>query len=189
MMGTLSDLKRGFLVSTIFSNRRQSTGAKFLLISLIIIGLDQLTKWLCVTYIEQGSFGIEVLPFFNLVHVYNYGAAFSILADWGGVQRYLLAGLALIITLALTIALLRTKAEHKWTCLAYALFIGGAIGNLIDRVILGYVIDFLLFYWRDDSGVIVWAYPAFNVADIAVCCGAALLVITALFGGKSKKSK
>lgn len=173
-------------MSTIFSNRRQRTGGIFLLISLVVVVLDQITKWLCVNYIAPGGLGIEVLPFFNLVHVYNYGAAFSILADWGGAQRYLLSGLALVIALVLTVALLRTKAEHKWTCLSYALFIGGAIGNLIDRVLLGYVIDFLLFYWRDRDGLIVWAYPAFNVADIAVCCGAALLVIVTLFGKSPK---
>lgn len=174
-------------MSTIFSNRRQRNGGKFLFIALVIIVLDQITKWLCVNYIEYGTAGIEVLPFFNLVHVYNYGAAFSIFADWGGVQRYLLSGLALVIALVLTIMLLRTKAEHKWTCFAYALFIGGALGNLIDRVLLGYVIDFLLFYWRDANGFIVWSYPAFNVADIAVCCGAGLLVVTALFS-KDEKS-
>lgn len=176
-------------MSTIFSNRRQRNGGKFLLVSLLIIVLDQVTKWLCLNYIEPGTMGIEVLPFFNLVHVYNYGAAFSILADWGGIQRYLLSGLALVITLVLTIMLLRTKAEHKWTCLAFALFIGGAIGNLIDRVLFGYVVDFLLFYWRDETGALVWSYPAFNVADIAVCCGAALLVITALFSKDSKDKK
>ena len=83
--------------------------------------------------------------------------------------------------------LLKTRRKAKWHCVSYALFIGGAIGNLIDRVVHGYVIDFLLFYLQDESGRITWAYPAFNVADIAVCCGAALLVLLAFVHKDHKK--
>ena len=124
--------------------------------------------------------GINVTPFFNLVHVYNYGAAFSFLADMGGWQRWFFAVVAIVIGLGFTVLLLRTPRTHRWTCIAFALFIGGAAGNLIDRVVLGYVVDFLLFYIRGED--FFWAYPAFNVADIAVCVGAALLVIISLFG-------
>lgn len=168
-------------MSSVFSNKRQRNGGFYLWISLVIIILDQVTKYLCVNYIEYGTRGIEITPFFNLVHVYNLGAAFSMFADWGGVQRYLLAGIAVVMTLIFIVVLLRTKASMKLHCLSYVLFIGGAVGNLIDRIAYGHVIDFLLFYWQDNNGHIVWSYPAFNVADIAVCCGAALLVYLALF--------
>ena len=161
-------------------------GLPFLWISLLVIILDQVTKYLCVNYIDYYSGGINILPFFNLVHVYNYGAAFSFLAEMGGWQRWLFALLAIVISCAFVFALSKTSRSHKWTCLSYALFIGGALGNLIDRLFLGYVVDFLLFYIKTDSGI--WAYPAFNVADIAVCCGAVLLVVVSFCGNKSKQS-
>lgn len=164
-------------------------GAKFLLLSVLIIVLDQITKYLCVCNIPYNTRGIEVLPFFNIIHVYNYGAAFSMFASWDGAQRILLSAIAIIMAAIFTVVLLRTKRELKWHCLSYALFIGGAIGNLIDRLIHGYVIDFLLFYLQDENGRITWAYPAFNVADIAVCCGAALLVILAIFHKDQDKTQ
>ena len=114
-------------------------GLPFLWISLLVIILDQVTKYLCVNFIEYGTAGINVLPFFNLVHVYNFGAAFSFLADKGGWQRWFFAGLAIVIAIGFVYILKKTPKNHKWTCLAYALFIGGAIGNLIDRLFLGYV--------------------------------------------------
>lgn len=163
-------------------------GAKFLLLSVLVVLLDQLTKYLCVFNIPYGTRGIEVLPFFNIIHVYNYGAAFSMFASWGGAQRVLLSAVAIILSLIFTFVLLRTPRSHKWQCISYTLFIGGAIGNLLDRLIHGYVIDFLLFYLADDTGRITWAYPAFNVADIAVCCGAALLVLTDIFSKEHKST-
>ena len=108
-------------------------GLPFLWISLLVIILDQVTKYLCVNLIEYGTAGINVLPFFNLVHVYNFGAAFSFLADKSGWQRWFFAGLAIVIAVGFVYILKKTPKTHKWTCLAYALFIGGAIGNLIDR--------------------------------------------------------
>ncbi len=167
--------------SSIFSNTRQRNGGRYLLLSILVIVLDQITKYWCVGNIDYNTRGIEVLPFFNLVHVYNYGAAFSMFADWGGVQRYVLSGIALFMALVFVIMLLRTKASLKGHCIAYALFIGGAIGNLIDRLMHGYVVDFLLFYLKDEQGNITWAYPSFNVADIAVCVGAFLMVVLAFF--------
>lgn len=109
-------------------------------------------------------------------------------ADLGGVQRYVLSGIALFMALVFVIMLLRTKASLKGHCIAYALFIGGAIGNLIDRLMHGYVVDFLLFYLKDEQGNITWAYPAFNVADIAVCVGAFLMVVLALFSKAKQQS-
>ena len=162
-------------------------GLPFLWISLLVIVLDQVTKYLCVTLIEYGTAGINVLPFFNLVHVYNFGAAFSFLADKGGWQRWFFAALAVVISLGFIYVLKKTPRSHKWTCLAYSLFIGGAIGYLIERLFLGYVVDFLLFYLKTDSGIL--AYPAFNVADIAVCVGAFLLVIVSFGSKKTTENK
>lgn len=157
------------------------TSLKFLWISLIVIVLDQITKYLCVYNIQQNTLGIEILPFFNLVHVYNHGAAFSIFAEMGGIQRYFLSGIAIVLVAIFIFMLARTRTTNKLLCLSYSLFIGGAIGNLIDRLLHGYVIDFLLFYIKDENGLIVWSYPAFNVADIAVFCGACFMVLFSLF--------
>lgn len=155
-------------------------------ICLLVIIIDQLTKWACVNYIEYGSEGIEIFPFFNIVHVYNYGAAFSFLASMGGWQRYFFALISIVLSLIFLVLLLKTKKEDTWLRLSYTLFIAGALGNLIDRVFLGYVVDFLLFYIKTDT--FFWSYPVFNVADISVCCGAFILVIVTLFS-KSEKNK
>lgn len=155
-------------------------------ICLLVIIIDQLTKWACVNYIEYGSEGIEIFPFFNIVHVYNYGAAFSFLASMGGWQRYFFALISIVLSLVFLVLLLKTKKEDTWLRLSYTLFIAGALGNLIDRVFLGYVVDFLLFYIKTDA--FFWSYPVFNVADISVCCGAFILVIVTLFS-KSEKNK
>ena len=164
----------------------KASGARYLLLSLLVVVLDQVTKYLCVYFIEHGTMGVAVTPFFHLVHVYNHGAAFSFLAGMGGWQRWLFAALAIGIGALFVWLLLRTPRTHKWSCMAYALFIGGAVGNLIDRLIHGYVIDFLLFFIKTDD--FFWAYPAFNVADIAVCVGAAILCVIALFAPKKDAS-
>ena len=168
--------------------RLRDRGLVYLTLSGLIILLDQLTKYLTVTYIERGTFGIEVLPFFNLVHVYNYGAAFSFLSSMGGWQRWFLSAIAFLITLLFIFLMWRTPRTRRLDCIAMALFVGGALGNLIDRLALGYVVDFLLFYIRTEDSL--WAYPAFNVADIAVCVGAGLMVLAAFLkkeDGKEKK--
>ncbi len=162
-------------------------GMVYLILSALVIIIDQLTKVLCVENIEYGTMGIEIFPFFNLVHVYNHGAAFSFLASMGGWQRWFFAIIAVIISLFFIIWLSKTPRSHKLSCIAIALFIGGAIGNLIDRLLLGYVVDFLLFYIKTEDSF--WAYPAFNVADIAVCVGAFLLIISSFGHSKGKDCK
>lgn len=152
-----------------------------------MVVLDQLTKYIVVSTIPVNSIGYRVASFFDIIHVHNEGAAFSFLASGGGWQRYFFMLIAVAISVALLIALLRTHREKKWTCLAISLVIGGAVGNLIDRVCMSYVVDFLLFYIKTDS--FSYYYPAFNVADIAVCCGAGLLIIIGFFGKENKDSK
>lgn len=162
-----------------------ANGKLFLIISLLWVILDQFTKYLVVNGIDYNTAGIAVTPFFNLVHVYNTGAAFSFLASMGGWQRWFFAAVAIIVTIVLIVMLLKTPRSKPWTCLAISLIIGGAMGNLIDRLALGYVVDFLLFYIKTDDWF--WAYPAFNVADIGVCVGAFMLVIFSFFGKDEKK--
>ncbi len=165
---------------------KKDNGLRFLLISLLIVVLDQYTKYLVVEHIPAYTSGVAVTSFFSLVHVYNEGAAFSFLAGMGGWQRYLFMSIALVISVCLVIALMRTSRSKPWTCLGIALVLGGAVGNLLDRIFLGHVVDFLMFYIRGQD--FFWSYPSFNVADIGVCCGAAILVIIGLFG-KDDKAK
>lgn len=117
---------------------------------------------------EYGQ-SLPFTPFFNLVHARNPGAAFSFLADAGGWQRYFFITLALLAAVGLT-WLLR-KPLPKREALAYSLILGGALGNVIDRIFRGFVVDFLDVYWRN------WHWPAFNLADIGVCSGAVLLIL------------
>lgn len=156
-----------------------ASGLCYVPLMAVLVGMDQLTKHLCMEHIDYGTLGIEVLPCFNLVHVYNHGAAFSMLSEMGGWQRWLFVAIALVICTVFAVMLARTPRTQRVLCLSYALFISGAAGNLIDRLQLGYVVDFLLFYCRHEDGV--WAYPAFNVADMAVSSGAALMVWEAFF--------
>ena len=141
-------------------------------IATIVILLDQITK---VTISRLFSYGQShpVTSFFNLVLAHNKGAAFSFLATESGWQRYLFTGIALAATVFI-IYLLKRHAGQRLFCWALALILGGAVGNVIDRLIYGYVIDFLDFH------VAGWHWPAFNVADMAICTGAALFVFDEL---------
>lgn len=141
-------------------------------IATIIVLLDQIAK---VTVSKLFVYGESrpVTSFFNLVLAYNKGAAFSFLAAESGWQRYLFTGIALAATVFI-IYLLRRHAGQRLFCWALALVLGGAIGNVIDRSIYGHVIDFLDFH------VAGWHWPAFNVADMAICTGAAMLVLDEL---------
>lgn len=169
------------------SIKAKDSGLRFLVISLLIVILDQYTKYLVVETIPAYTAGVAVTSFFSLVHVYNEGAAFSFLADMGGWQRYLFMIIASVISLILIVALRRTSRRKPYTCLGISLILGGAVGNLLDRVFLGHVVDFLMFYIKGDGWF--WSYPSFNVADIAVCVGAALLVIIGFFGKDDHKNK
>jgi signal peptidase II len=147
---------------------------KWLLVAFAIIVLDHLTKWWVSASLEFQQF-VPVLPFFSLVRVHNTGAAFSILADAGGWQRWFFIAVGIVATVII-VRLLKRHAHEKRMALALALVLGGALGNVIDRVVLGYVVDFLYFHYRS------FAWPAFNVADSAISVGAALLIWDSLFG-------
>lgn len=141
-------------------------------IALIIVLIDQITK---VTITRLFTFGesLPVTSFFNLVLTYNPGAAFSFLAGAGGWQRWFFTAVAVIAVITI-LYLLKRHAGQKMFCWALALILGGAIGNLIDRVLYGHVIDFLDFHLKG------WHWPAFNVADMAIVGGAALFVLDEL---------
>ncbi|EFX92702.1 signal peptidase II [Actinobacillus ureae ATCC 25976] len=158
----------------------KQTGIKWLWLSLATIIIDLWTKYIVVQRFELYE-SVNVLPIFNLTYVRNYGAAFSFLADHGGWQKYFFLGLAIVISLGLIVMLWRNQAVKKLENSAYALIIGGAIGNAIDRAYNGYVVDFFDFYWD------IYHYPVFNVADIAIVVSAGLLILEA-FLDKKKKS-
>lgn len=145
---------------------------RWLSISLLVIVLDQLSKFWIVGAFSFGD-GLALTSFFNLVHARNSGAAFSFLAGESGWQRFFFIGIASAASL-LIVYLLRKHATERWFCLALSLVLGGALGNLMDRVRLSYVIDFLDFHYGS------WHFPAFNVADSAITLGAALLILDSL---------
>ena len=138
-----------------------------------IVIVDQLTKWAVLSYFFERSPRKEISGFFNLVLVYNKGAAFSFLADAPGWQAPLLIGFALAAAGIVTALILRNPAKSLF-CASLALILGGAIGNLIDRLRFGQVVDFLDFH------ALGWHWPAFNVADSAITVGAVLLILEGL---------
>lgn len=151
--------------------------AKWLVLSALIVVADQVTKYAAVKYLAAGS--IEVTSFFNLVLAYNSGAAFSFLADAAGWQRGLFIGIALVAVAWIGYLLRRYPHQHLFA-LALSLVLAGAIGNVIDRILIGAVVDFLDFHAFGKH------WPAFNVADSAITCGAVLLVWDALRPGRSQ---
>ena len=153
---------------------------KWLGLSFITIILDQWSK-LSVTATMQLYESIEVVSNFNLTYVRNEGAAFSFLSDAGGWQRWLFAGLAFAISIMITIWILRLGKQELLLAVALSLVLGGAIGNLIDRVAYGYVIDFLDIYYKD------WHWPAFNIADSAICVGVGLMLIESFGVGRPEQ--
>jgi signal peptidase II len=150
-------------------------------LALIVIALDQLTKHLAVAYLEYLDVA-PVTPFFYLTLRFNEGAAFSFLADAGGWQRWFFATLAFVISIVLVIWIARIYREKGNTleALALALILGGAVGNLYDRVVLGHVVDFIVLHYQTSE------WPAFNIADSAICLGAVLLILDMFKGRKVK---
>jgi len=143
---------------------------KWVWISVVALLLDQASK-IAVDSSMKLYESINIMPFFNLTYVHNTGAAFSFLAHAGGWQRWLFAGLAFLISGAITVWISRLKQQEVLLAVALSLILGGAVGNLIDRVAYGYVIDFLDVYYQD------WHWPAFNVADAAICIGVFLMLL------------
>jgi len=151
----------------------ERSGWVWLPVSGLVIALDQLTKFLVSTRLALYE-RVEILPVLDFTHMHNPGAAFSFLAGASGWQRWFFSALAVIVGLALLVWLTRLKARtHAILACALALILGGAVGNLIDRLRLGYVVDFIYAHWNER------AFPAFNVADSAITVGAGLLLLDA----------
>lgn len=148
-------------------------------LALIILLADQFTKTLVVGYYQLGD-STRLTSFFNLVRAHNTGAAFSFLAGAGGWQRWFFTTIGIVAAVAIT-WLLRAHSGQKLFAFALTCILGGAIGNVIDRVMYGYVVDFLDFYYGS------WHFPAFNVADSAISIGAACLIWDELRRVKSGK--
>lgn len=142
-------------------------------LALILAIADQFTKVLILGYYKLGD-STYVTSFFNVVRAHNTGAAFSFLADASGWQRWLFTGIA-VAAVGFIVWLLRSHAGQRLFCFSLACILGGAVGNLVDRLMHGYVVDFLQVHWRNQ-----WYFPAFNVADAAITIGAIGLVLDEL---------
>lgn len=153
--------------------------SRWLWLALIVVALDQATKWAVYFAIEPFSV-IEIVPNINLTLTFNTGAAFSFLAAAGGWQRWLFAGFAAIVAVVLVVWIRRLPPDEKLLAAALALILGGALGNLIDRVLLGHVIDFVQVYLPFLPWKVFNPWPAFNVADSAIFVGVVLLFVHTL---------
>lgn len=154
----------------------KESGLRFLWITLIVIAVDQMTKY-AVTAAMQLYESIQYTSFFNLTYVRNYGAAFSFLGDAGGWQRWLFTAIAIGVSGYLLYWLRQAKKHELLQSVAFSFVLGGAIGNVYDRIMFGYVIDFL------DVDLGFYRWPAFNVADSAIFLGACLLIFDWLKNG------
>jgi signal peptidase II len=155
---------------------------RWLVIAAAVLLLDQVTKlWIMTDFVLGDSRYIS--SYFNLVRAHNEGAAFSFLSDAGGWQRWFFTILSTAISLVIVVWLVRLPRQKILEAIALSLILGGALGNLYDRVSLGYVVDFLDFHWAG------WHFAAFNVADMAISVGAGLIIIEALFFADSAVSE
>ena len=145
------------------------TGLRFVWIALLGLIIDQFTKHAVVDVFNLYE-SVQVTSFFNLTYVHNYGAAFSFLSDAGGWQRWFFTVVSAVVSVVLAVWIFRLRDNQRLLALSLALILGGAIGNLIDRVLLGYVVDFISVHYQQRF------FPAFNIADSAISVGAVLMI-------------
>ena len=153
-----------------YMQNKTSGKLNWLWLSILVLVLDQLVKWWVIQEFALYQ-QLSVLPFFSLTLAYNPGAAFSFLGDASGWQRWFLSGVAIVVSILLVGWLKQLRINENWQACSLSLILGGALGNLIDRMVSGQVTDFLLFYYKN------WYFPAFNLADTAITIGAAMLVL------------
>ncbi|MES9993201.1 MAG: signal peptidase II [Candidatus Thiodiazotropha sp.] len=153
---------------------------RWLWLSLLVILLDQSTKQLAESTLTLYE-SVRVMPYFDLTLLYNKGAAFSFLSDQGGWQRWFFIVLAIVVCTVLVGWLWRLKREEQWVAVSLSLIIGGAVGNLIDRILFGQVIDFLHFHYQQHY------FPAFNIADSAITLGVIIMLYDALILAKKRE--
>lgn len=156
----------------------KTSGLKWLWVTALVIVVDQITKLWIVAAVPYREL-IYVLPVLDITYTVNPGAAWSMFADWDGAQRWMLSGLAIVVSVALVIWLRKLRlATHALLIGGLTLILGGALGNVVDRLRLGHVIDFVHVHWNEAS------FPAFNVADMAITVGAACVILDAVFEGR-----
>jgi len=152
---------------------------KYYFLSLILVIADQLTKMMVLGSLKLYE-SIEITSFFSLTHVHNYGAAFSFLADEDGWQQYFLVSISMIASIAIILWMKKTSINQPYKLIALSLILSGAIGNLIDRAVFGFVIDFINLHYQD------FYWPVFNVADMAITLGLILLLLVDFKQDKAK---
>ncbi|MDX5371812.1 MAG: signal peptidase II [Pseudomonadaceae bacterium] len=152
----------------------------WLWLAVLVFVLDQGSKQIVLQVLEYGQRVMVIDGYFDWTHVYNRGAAFSFLAGESGWQRWFFAAIAVGVSAVLVVWMKRLKADETWLAVALALVLGGALGNLYDRVVLGHVVDFILVHWQNR-----YYFPAFNLADSGITVGAVMLALDMF---KSKKS-
>src|SRR5210317_338237 len=154
---------------------------KWLWASLLVVILDQSSKQIAEAQLTPHQ-AVNLLPYFDWYLTYNTGAAFSLLANAGGWQRWLFTAIAIIISIVIVQWLRKLPREERLTALSLSLILGGAISNLIDRILLGHVIDYIQ-VWLGS-----YPFPAFNIADAAISVGAALLILSSFFGSRETQA-
>ena len=152
-----------------------------LVLSVLVLVIDQVSKAHFEDSLEMYQQIVVIPDYFSWTLAYNTGAAFSFLADSSGWQRWLFALIAIVVSAVLVVWLKRLGRNDTWLAVALALVLGGALGNLYDRIALGHVIDFILVHWQNR-----WYFPAFNIADSAITVGAIMLALDMF---KSKKTE
>ena len=167
-------------MDAVMTEGRAGSKLKWLWLAVLVVAIDLGTKAMATAMLTYGN-PVPVLPGFNLTLLHNTGAAFSFLAEHPGWQRWFFAAIAIGASIGLTVWLSRVRADEKLLAIALPLIIGGALGNLYDRLIHGYVVDFLSFHAAG------WYYPAFNVADIGITLGAIGLIWESVMGERRRK--
>jgi signal peptidase II len=158
---------------------RNLSALQWLWLSLAIVVLDLGSKALASSMLSY-NLPISILPIFDLRLLHNTGAAFSFLASEAGWQRWLFVAIAVVVSVLIVHWLRQTEPEQKIQAFGYAAILGGALGNLFDRTVHGYVVDFLSFHYAG------WYFPAFNIADVGITLGAIALIVDALFLSKDR---
>ena len=155
---------------------------KWIWLAVAVIIIDQLTKYIASASLIMHQ-PVAVMPMFNWTLMHNPGAAFSFLADQDGWQRWFFAVIAVVVSIVIVLWIKRLQQHEKWQAIALALILGGAVGNVIDRIWLGYVVDFIQVYYQQ------WYWPAFNIADSAISIGVVMIIIESIREYRTEKNK
>lgn len=146
---------------------------KWIWLAIVVVVFDQLTKYIASTSLEMHQ-PLAVMPMFNWTLMHNPGAAFSFLANEDGWQRWFFATIAVVVSVVIFLWIKKLEQHQKWQAISLALILGGAVGNVIDRIWLGYVVDFIQIYYQQ------WYWPAFNIADSAISIGVVMIIVDSI---------